>query len=60
MTSPLIFHSRGRTMAAKSGGFQFRLCKLWTKACGAAGEKGVLPFRSPNGYKARPKSTEGP
>jgi integrase len=42
--SPLIFHSRGRTMAAKSGGFQFRLWKLWRDACAAVGEPESITY----------------
>jgi integrase len=34
--SPLVFHSKGATMRAKSGGFQFRLGGLWRAACVAA------------------------
>jgi integrase len=43
-TSPLIFHSRGRTMAAKSGGFQYRLWALWRVACEAAGEPESITY----------------
>jgi integrase len=42
--SPLIFHSRGRTMAAKSGGFQFRLWKLWRTACKDAGLEQAITY----------------
>lgn len=42
--TPLVFHSRARTMAARSGGFQYRLWKFWREACSAIGQPKLIPY----------------